>query len=159
MPDSRQISWTSPGCNGLDTVRTGHSGPGIDAIVLITADLAGAVKSAWSALLSEVLQATPERMVVRLTPGSDDGSQSSRNQRTLFGSFTRPPKYGRDGGSHASDTVRLLHDIRLLDFDYDNRKTAGGLFATVRASSTRVTRPRHKDCGIGSSALPTRNDP
>ena len=93
--------------------------PGIDAIVLVTADLAGAVKSAWSALLSEVLQATPERMVVRLTPGSDDGSQSSRNQRTLFGSFTRPPKYGGDGGSHASDTVRLLHDIRLLDFDYD----------------------------------------
>ena len=91
--------------------------PGIDAIVLVTAELPSSLKRAWEPLLTEVLQTTPERMIARLTPDSGDGTQSSQLQRTLFHSFL-PPE-GWTEGKDPSNTVRLLHDVRLLDFDFN----------------------------------------
>ena len=93
--------------------------PGVDAIAMITAELRGDVKAAWSALQSEVLQTTAERIVARLAPNEGSGSQSSRLQRALLESFSRPDQIPSDGGTDQNDTVRLLHDVRLLNLDYN----------------------------------------
>src|SRR6185437_15904878 len=100
---------------GRGTKRTFRRG--MDAIVLVTAELPGSLKKAWEPLLTEILQTTPERMVARLSPDSGDGTQSSQLQRTLFSSFLRPE--GWTESTDANDTVRLLHDVRLLDFDFN----------------------------------------
>jgi SpoVK/Ycf46/Vps4 family AAA+-type ATPase len=90
--------------------------PGVDAIALITAELPNAARGAWSALLSETLITNAQRTVARLTPEPGDGSQSSILQRALFSSLGCPAKYAGDGDPQ--ETARLLHDIRLLNFDY-----------------------------------------
>jgi hypothetical protein len=90
---------------------------GCDAIVLVTAELPSAVKSDWSALLSEILQGTPERIVSRLNSSPEDGSQASGSQRAMVGSFACPQRY--EHVVDPAETVRLLHDVRLLDFDFN----------------------------------------
>lgn len=99
---------------GRDTQRVFRQGT--DAIVLATAELPGPLKVAWEALLTEVLQTTPERMVARLAPDDGEGVQSSALQRALFTSFG-PPSSLADG-LRLDDVVRLLHDVRLIDFDF-----------------------------------------
>lgn len=91
---------------------------GMDAIVLVTAKLPANLKRAWEALLSETLETTtaPERIVQRLALEPGSGSQSSEQQRTLFGSLRPPEEHA--AGLSASDIIRLLHDIRLLSFDF-----------------------------------------
>ena len=93
----------------------------IDAVVLLTDALPAAVQTDWSALLAELLETSPERIVSRLAATAEEGSQASALQRAMFRSFACPARY-----SHPEDpieTARLLHDIRLLDFDF-NRPTS-----------------------------------
>lgn len=54
-----------------------------DAIVLVAAEIPSAVKSDWSALLSEILAGPPERIVSRLSSSAEEGSQASASQRTI----------------------------------------------------------------------------
>jgi len=51
------------------------------------------VKSDWSALLSEILEGTPERIVSRLGSSTEDGSQVSGVQRAIVAGFACPQKY------------------------------------------------------------------
>jgi hypothetical protein len=93
-----------------------------DAIVLLTGSLAHDVKDAWSKLLAQGLQTTPQRMAARLSQSAaDEGSQSSALQRALFESFGCPREllsYG-DSQKDNDETIRLLCRTRLLHFDYE----------------------------------------
>ena len=111
-PDFVALAWRQ--WLGRDTKRVFRQGS--DAIVLATAELPGPLKTAWETLLAEVLQTTPERMAGRLEPDAGEGVQSSALQRAFFSSFSPPS--GLDEGSGPNDIVRLLHDIRLIDFDF-----------------------------------------
>jgi len=91
---------------------------GHDAIVLVTAELPDGVKSDWAALLSEILQGTADRIVSRLNSNAQNGSQASALQRMIVEGFACPSRY--DHSPDATETVRLLHDVRLLDFDFDS---------------------------------------
>jgi hypothetical protein len=91
---------------------------GYDAIVLVTAQLPSAVKSDWSALLSEILEGSPERIVSRLGSSTEEGSQVSSVQRAIVSGFECPQKY--EHPEEPTETVRLLHDIRVLDFDFNS---------------------------------------
>ena len=106
------VAWSQ--WRGHGTNRTFRAG--VDTIGLVTAELPNSVKTAWEPLLKEILQTTPERMVSRLSGDAGEGSQSSQLQRALFSSF-RPPD-GSNGEADAQETIRLLHDVRLLDFDF-----------------------------------------
>lgn len=89
---------------------------GRDGIILVTAELPRAVKSDWTALLSEILHGTADRIVSRLSSNTEDGSQSSSLQRAIVASFACPPRY--EHPVETEETVRLLHDVRVLDFDF-----------------------------------------
>jgi hypothetical protein len=91
---------------------------GHDAIVLVTPELPNGVKSDWAALLSEILQGTADRIVSRLNSSAQSGSQASALQRAIVESFACPPRY--EHSPDATEIVRLLHDIRLLDFDFNS---------------------------------------
>jgi hypothetical protein len=91
---------------------------GCDTIILVTAQLPSAVKSDWSALLSEILEGSPERIVSRLGSSTEGGSQVSGVQRAIVAGFACPQKY--EHPVEAAETVRLLHDIRVLDFDFNS---------------------------------------
>ena len=96
---------------------------GRDAIVLVTAELPIAVKSDWSALLSEILHGTADRIVSRLNSSTQDGSQVSALQRSIVASFACPQRY--EHPVEVAETVRLLHDVRLLDFDFSSPTSQG----------------------------------
>jgi len=96
---------------------------GRDAIVLVTAELPIAVKSDWSALLSEILHGTADRIVSRLNSSTQDGSQVSALQRSIVASFACPQRY--EHSVEVAETVRLLHDVRLLDFDFSSPTSQG----------------------------------
>jgi hypothetical protein len=91
---------------------------GSDAIVLVTGELSSAVKSDWAALLSEILEGTPERIVSRLGSSAEDGSQASGVQRAIVAGFACPQKY--EYPVEPVESVHLLHDIRVLDFDFNS---------------------------------------
>jgi hypothetical protein len=92
---------------------------GHDAIVLVTAELPNGVKSNWTALLSEILQGTADRIVSRLNSNAQDGFQASALQRAIVHGFACPSRY--EHSQDATETVRLLHDVRLLDFDFNSQ--------------------------------------
>ncbi|TAJ91164.1 MAG: hypothetical protein EPO41_16215 [Reyranella sp.] len=87
-----------------------------DAIVLVTASISGDVLDDWNALLREVLSTTPDRIVARLQTLKVQGAQSSSIQRNILDGFRRPPRYR--GESTAEEAVELLHDVRVVVFDY-----------------------------------------
>ena len=89
---------------------------GSDAITLVAADVSSQVMSDWSALLREIRAATPERIISRLNATSEEGSQASAIQRALVQSFACPARYGHS--DDPTESIRLLHDIRVLDFDF-----------------------------------------
>ena len=78
---------------------------GADAIVLVTAELPSGVKSDWSALLGEILQTTPERILSRMNSGTGDGSQASRLQRAMLSSFTAMISVGPTGIARCLSTI------------------------------------------------------
>jgi hypothetical protein len=80
---------------------------GLDAIVLVTAELSSSVRSDWAALLSEILQGIADRVVSRLNSNAQDGSQASTLQRAIVTGFVCPPRY--EHPVDAAETVRLLH--------------------------------------------------
>jgi hypothetical protein len=91
---------------------------GTDAIVLVTAELPGVIKSDWTALLAEILPGAPDRIVSRLNASTDEGRQASVLQRAIVTGFACPPRYQHPVDTE--ETVRLLHDVRVLDFDFNN---------------------------------------
>jgi hypothetical protein len=92
---------------------------GRDAITVVVAELPSAVKSDWTALLSEILQSTAERVVARLSSSNTkDGSQASALQRSIVTGFACPERY--EHPVDMTETVRLLHDVRVLDFDFNS---------------------------------------
>ncbi len=101
------------GCGTSRVFQRGH-----DAIVLVTAELPNGVKSDWAALLSEILQGTADRIVSRLNSSAQNGSQASALQRAIVEGFACPPRYQHS--PDATETVRLLHDVKLLDFDFNS---------------------------------------
>jgi hypothetical protein len=91
---------------------------GCDAIILVTAELPSAVKSDWMALLSEIVHGPADRIVSRLNSRREDGSQVSSLQRAIVASFACPERY--EHPVDPAETVRLLHDVRVLDFDFNS---------------------------------------
>lgn len=91
---------------------------GRDAVVLVTAPLPSSVKSDWTALLSEILLGTADRIALRLNSNTEDGSQVSNLQRALLTSFACPQRY--EYPVDTAETVRVLHDVRVLDFDFNS---------------------------------------
>jgi hypothetical protein len=91
---------------------------GRDAIVLVTAELPSNVKSDWTAFLSEILAGPPDRIVARLSSGPLEGSQASALQRAIAAGFACPGRY--EHPTDATETIRLLHDVRLSDFDFSS---------------------------------------
>ncbi len=88
--------------------------------MLVTGSLARDVQEAWSSLLFEALQTTPERMVVRLSePAVDERAQSSALQRALFQSLRCPDELLSYGDADENTTIQLLCRIRLLHLDYE----------------------------------------
>lgn len=91
-----------------------------DAIVLMSGNLAHEVEDAWSNMLVDALNTTPERMVARLAePAAGEGSQSSAIQRALFASLRCPDELRHAGDCSDNATVQLLCRIRLLQFDFE----------------------------------------
>jgi alpha-D-ribose 1-methylphosphonate 5-triphosphate synthase subunit PhnL len=101
---------------GRGTSRTFRRG--VDAIVLAAAGIPNKIQADWSALLREILNGSSERIVSRLASSSAEGAQASQLQRALFESFTCPTRYTYF--SAQTETVSLLHDVRLLNFDFNN---------------------------------------
>jgi hypothetical protein len=91
---------------------------GSDAIVLVTSELPGVMKSDWTALLTEILPGPPDRIVSRLNASTEEGTQASVLQRAIVTGFACPARYQHP--VDAEETVRLLHDVRLLDFDFNS---------------------------------------
>jgi hypothetical protein len=91
---------------------------GRDGITLVTASLSRPVKSDWMALLSEILHGTPDRIASRASSSTEDGSQVSNLQRAMIPSFACPSRY--EHPVETEETVRLLHDVRVLDFDFNS---------------------------------------
>jgi hypothetical protein len=93
---------------------------GVDAVALVTGDLADDVATAWSDLRTHALQSAPDRVVARLKADKDDGAQASKLQRAIFESLRRPDACG--GEQHdedACDRILLIRDIRVIKFDYE----------------------------------------
>ena len=109
---------------------------GNDAIALVTAEIPNTVKSNWAALQGEILPEAPERIVSRLNASTDEGSQSSALQRAIVASFACPSRY--EHSSDTEETVRLLHDIRVLDFDF-NTSTSHSLGQALRDCQNILT--------------------
>lgn len=101
------------GCGTSRVFQRGH-----DTIVLVTAELPNGVKSDWTALLSEILQGTADRIVSRLNSSAQDGSQASALQRAIVAGFACPQRY--EHPVDTAETVRVLHDVRVLDFDFNS---------------------------------------
>jgi hypothetical protein len=99
---------------------------GADAIILVVGDLANDVQKAWSYLFkqAQALQSTPERLVTRLVPDTNQGSQSSALQRTIFESLHRPDELRVENRDDLSDRALLIHDIRALNLDYDAQSSS-----------------------------------
>jgi len=91
---------------------------GKDAVALVTANISNDVFQDWSALLREVLATTPDRVAARLSTNATDGSQASEVQRSLVGSFACPARYNE--APDQIETIRLLHDVRVLVFDFNH---------------------------------------
>jgi hypothetical protein len=91
---------------------------GADAIVLAAAGIPNQIQTDWSALLREILNGSAERIVSRLTSSPEEGAQMSQLQRALFGSFTCPERY--EYSAPQIETVSLLHDVRLFNFDFNS---------------------------------------
>lgn len=89
-----------------------------DAITLVTASISADVFADWSALLREILGTTPERVVSRLQSTPAQGSQSSKIQRSILDGFKCPNRY--DHIATSEEVVQLLHDVRVLVFDFGN---------------------------------------
>jgi hypothetical protein len=111
-PDFVDVAWGQ--WLGRDTSRVFQKGR--DAIALVTGELPSGVKSDWTALLSEILQGTADRIVSRLNSSPAEGSQTSAVQRAIVANFACPQRYQHP--MDEAETVRLLHDVRLLDFDF-----------------------------------------
>jgi hypothetical protein len=91
-----------------------------DVMVLAVGQLAENVNAAWSRLLREASQTTPERLITRLSsPKVDEGSQASDLQRALFESLHCPKELRDQGDTDEKATVRLLCQVRLMRFDYE----------------------------------------
>jgi hypothetical protein len=114
LPDFVDLAWGQ--WLGRGTSRVFRRGN--DAIVLVTAELPSAVKSNWTALLAEILPGAPERIVSRLNASRDEGRQASALQRAIVTNFACASRY--EHPADTEETVRLLHDIRVLDFDFNN---------------------------------------
>jgi hypothetical protein len=114
-PDFVDLAWGQ--WLGRGTARLFQGGS--DAITLVVAELPSGVKSDWTALLSEILQSTPDRIVARLSNSSaENGSQASALQRAIVTGFACPERYEHPVNS--AETVRLLHDVRVLDLDFNS---------------------------------------
>jgi hypothetical protein len=87
----------------------------------ITGSIEHDVHDAWTALLADALETTPDRVVARLLgSASGERSQSSALQRALAGSFACPESL-RGGGAHDDiATIDVLRRVRLLHFDYEH---------------------------------------
>ena len=111
-----EIAWRQwLGAGTERKIREGH-----DAVVLITGNLANEIAVAWSAMLGQALETTPERMVARLSaPDGDEGSQSSGIQRALFESFRCPETLRSHENTDTITAMRVLRHVRLLHFDYE----------------------------------------
>ena len=89
-------------------------------MVLAVGQLAQNVEAAWSRLLREASETTPERLIARLSsPKADEGSQASDLQRALFKSLHCPKALRDPGDTDEKAIVRLLRQVRLMRFDYD----------------------------------------
>jgi hypothetical protein len=100
---------------GASTTRAFRKG--IDAIALVPAEIPNAVFSDWSALLREIGETTPDRILSRLNAPPEEGSQSSAIQRALVQSFACPLRY--DHTEEPTERMQLLHDVRVLHFYFD----------------------------------------
>ena len=91
-----------------------------DAIILVTAELPSGVKSDWTALLSEILAGTADRIVSRLSSSTEDGSQVSSLQRAIVAGFACPQRYKHPvdtGGDRAPLTRRQSPRLRFQQAD------------------------------------------
>jgi hypothetical protein len=82
--------WFSDG-TGRSIARTG------DVIVLATGQGTTAAREPWDRLLRETISTSSDRVVARLTDNKDDGQQTSKEQRAIFGSFSCPAEYQAEG--------------------------------------------------------------
>jgi hypothetical protein len=91
-----------------------------DVLVLVTGELAENVEAAWSRLLREATETTPERLIARLSSSKEDeGSQASDLQRALFKSLHCPKELRDRGDTDQKATACLLRQVRLVRFDYE----------------------------------------
>jgi hypothetical protein len=91
-----------------------------DVVVLVTGSIEHDIYDAWTALLGDALETTPDRVAARLsesTPG--ERSQSSALQRALAGSFACPGTLRGCGAHDEIATIDVLRRVRLLHFDYE----------------------------------------
>ena len=94
---------------------------GIDAIVLATGELDGAVKAAWATLHTQAaaVGANPARLAAQLVKRvTREGSQSSRMQRAIFLSLQKPADLGPE--ADGAEQISFLRDLRVLHFDFRN---------------------------------------
>lgn len=114
-PDFSKIAWQQ----WLNENTGRHFRRGVDALVLVTGDIANDVRQAWSDLLHQASQSSPERVVARLVKDDQEGSQTSELQRAIFDSLCRPDELGGEQPGAVSDRVLLIRDLRVIKFDYE----------------------------------------
>ena len=94
---------------------------GRDLLGMVTGVIANDVYTAWEELLAEALLTPAERLVARLEKPANptDGSQASEVKRKLFESLHCPATLLRPTGTDAVATVRAIHCLRVLHYDFD----------------------------------------
>jgi hypothetical protein len=87
--------------------------------MLATGQGTESAKAPWDRLLREILAASSDRIVERLTDDKTGGQQTSKEQRAIFQSFSCPTEYQAQHAGN-EETVDLIRQVRWLDFDYDS---------------------------------------
>jgi hypothetical protein len=89
---------------------------GRDLLALGVGRISLGVRTAWDQLLSQALEADPERLLERLRPGE---GQSSEGLRRLFVSLHCPLSIC-PAGPNPVETIGLIRSIRVLSWDFES---------------------------------------
>jgi hypothetical protein len=119
---------------------------GLDAIVLVTSDLAGDVRRAWSDLSTQAIatESSPERLVERLAEPDGAGAQSSVLQRVIFASLQCPDDLGAGQGDDLRERALLTRDVRVLKFDFETPQSSDQVIA-VQDCQTALSSGDHAE--------------
>ena len=122
---------------------------GRDAIVLGYGRTPNRCKSDWTALLSEILQGTADRIVSRLNSSTQDGSQVSALQRAIVARFACPQRYEHPVGGSGDRAPLTRRQAPRFRFQQPNVPKPRARSSRLPEYFVPLARPaRHRTFGI-----------